>query len=84
MHTARAGMRFIGPGAKAYSEAWLAERRRIAAAVGIAVVSSSPRRGFAVAQAMHEAVMESIKAGIDIDTEAAEVRRRMMIARDKA
>jgi hypothetical protein len=34
--------------------------------------------------AMLDAVNASIKAGIDIDTEAAEVRRRMAIARAKA
>lgn len=88
MHIARTMIGNIPEKCKKYSEQWLFERQGIQAkAVGVAIKALSPRsaeRASNRASAMIDAVNESIKAGIDIDTEAAEVRRRMQIARLKA
>jgi hypothetical protein len=88
MHVARVQMRNIPESARQYSAQWLMERQGLQAkAVGVAIKALSPRsaeRAKNSAAAMIDAVNESIKAGIDIDTEAAEVRRRMQIARRKA
>jgi hypothetical protein len=90
MHIARLQMKRIPEPAREYSRRWLAERSGpVAKAVGVAVHSLSSdrfrreRAGNRQA-AMLDAVTEAIKAGVDIDTEAAEVRRRMAIARAKA
>jgi hypothetical protein len=90
MHIARIQMKRIPEAARQYSREWLAERSGpIAKAVGVAVGSmSSDRYRLERAKnrqaAMLEAVEAAIKAGIDIDLEAAEVRRRMALARAKA
>lgn len=89
MHVARTQLQMIPEAARQYSEQWLIERQRgkFAKAVGVAIKALTPgsaRRASNRAEAMLDAVNESIKAGIDIDTEADEVRRRMEIARKKA
>jgi hypothetical protein len=90
MHIARIQMKRIPEAARSYSKAWLAERSGpVAKAVGVACLSlSSDRyrqeRAKNRQAAMLDAVSAAIKAGIDIDTEAAEVRRRMALARAKA
>lgn len=88
IHLARASMKRLHPRLRRYSRQWLAERQtgRVAFAVGIAVIAP-PRRAqhaLIVREAMQDAVCESVKAGVCLDTEADEVKRRMMAARDKA
>lgn len=88
MHSARAQMKSLPIEARAYSEQWLKERRvgQIISSVGISVIAP-PRRAEQAANiraAMSEAVMDSIKAGLDLDVDAGEVRRRMLRARDHA
>jgi hypothetical protein len=90
MHLARVQMKNIPERCRQYSQEWLFERQGIQAkAVGVACKSLSSDR-FRIERAgnrqaaMLDAVDESIKAGIDIDSEAHEVRRRMMIAKRKA
>lgn len=72
---------------KTYSRHWLAERdrRRTAAAVGIAVKAPHHRanRAIALREAMEDAVDRSWRAGIDLDKEAPEVKRRIIAARNK-
>jgi hypothetical protein len=90
MHLARVQMKDIPERCRQYSQAWLFERQGMQAkAVGVACKSLSSdkfrlERASNRQQAMVDAVDESIKAGIDIDSEAHEVRRRMMIAKRKA
>jgi hypothetical protein len=90
MHIARVQMKRIPEAARQYSREWLAERSGpIAKAVGVACLSLSPdryrlERAANRQAAMLEAVAAAVKAGIDIDLEAAEVRRRMALARAKA
>lgn len=91
LHMARVRSRVMPPWAKAYSRRWLEEQMRpgIAAGVGIAVGSTASehiptrRQGIAVRQSMEDAVAKSQRAGIDIDKEAPEVRRRILEARAK-
>jgi hypothetical protein len=90
MHIARIQMKKIPEAARQYSREWLAERSGpIAKAVGVACLSLSLdryhlERAKNRQAAMLEAVDAAVKAGIDIDLEAAEVRRRMALARAKA
>lgn len=88
MHLARLELKRIHPDAKRYSEKWLLERRGpIAKAVGVAVMSksssSTETRRKNVESAMLYSLNCSINAGLDIDADAKEVRRRMLIAREK-
>lgn len=87
LHMARMNAKSVTPRMKAYSKRWLSEReeRKIASAVGIAVGAPPERmhRALAVREAMEDSVYSSIKAGIDIDEEADEVRLRMHKARAK-
>jgi len=88
MHMARAGMKTLPEEKRAYSEAWLAERQtgRIAYAVGISIIAPERRRKQAliIREAMEDAVTGALKAVVDFATEAPEIKRRMMIAREKA
>lgn len=90
MHLARVSMKgSLHPRLIEYSTKWLDERRRldmVAKAVGISVNAPPHRAKQAsnIHEAMKDSVYDSIRAGIDIDLEAAEVRRRMNIARLKA
>lgn len=89
MHAARVQMATLPEDKRAYSEAWLSERGlldRVVTTVGISVVAPSRRRkqALAIRHAMSESVLDSYKAGIDLDKDAVEVKRRMMIARDRA
>jgi hypothetical protein len=87
LHMARIEAKSIPLKLKDYSRRWLRERdrRNVAKAVGIAVGAPPHRKhkALAVREAMEDAVHRSIKAGIDIDEEATEVRARMFAARDK-
>lgn len=86
MHTARLELPGLHPQQRAYSEAWLVEQRRIVSVVGIACLAASPslrHRAANVRDAMVDAVASCIKAGLDLDKDAAEVRRRMQQARLK-
>lgn len=87
LHLARLESKRVPKHLKDYSKRWLKEREtgRVALAVGISV-KASPRRmrqGIAMREAMEDAVLRSVRAGIDLDEEAVEVRRRIMAARDK-
>jgi hypothetical protein len=93
MHRARARMHTLPNNLKAYSEAWLIERGapRDVFAVGISVkAASSPdprkrRRGIYVQHEMSYAAEQSLMWGIGLDNpkDAAEVKRRIMEARDR-
>ena len=86
MHEARVRMSTLSPQQKRYSEHWLRElrhRTRIAAAVGIAVKAAKEenRQRASDAQAeMSLAVLDAVRDGVDIETEVAEVHRRMKLA----
>ncbi len=87
LHLARVESKRVPKHLKAYSRRWLKEHEtgRVAMAVGISI-KASPRRmhqAVAIREAMEGAVLASVKAGVDLDEDAAEVRRRIMIARDK-
>lgn len=88
MHLARAGMKTLPEALIAYSERWLAERKtgQIVTAVGISVIAPKRRQVQAgyMREAMSDAVMTALREGVDLDTEAHEVKRRMMIAKEKA
>lgn len=91
LHLARVRAMTIHPLLRDYSKEWLRERETggYAKAVGVAVKNShSPvdwlrRRALNIRDSMQYAVSSSIKAGIDIDSEAFEVKRRMFAARAK-
>lgn len=73
---------------RAYSQAWLDERVRrpaIANAVGVAVLAPAHRmrRALDIRHDMLNAVDVAYRDGVDLDKEAAEVTRRMNIARQK-
>lgn len=80
-------METLPPRLREYSEAWLKEREtgKIVLGVGIAVYGPPARRAQALETraAMSEAVLAAIKSGVSLDTEPHEIRRRMMLARDK-
>ena len=89
MHAARVSMKSLSRRAREYSQAWLADlgRPRVSTGVGIAVHALSPKReqqAIAMREAMSDAVMGAVTAGVDLVTEADEVQRRMFRARDKA
>lgn len=91
IHMARVKMTTLPAKLREYSEAWLSERRtgRIAHAVGIAVGfanETNPKkiaRSIEIREAMSDAVERAVVAGVDLATETAEVRRRMMRARER-
>ena len=87
LHLARLESKRVPKHLKQYSKRWLKEREtgRVALAVGISIKASPHRKQQALAmrEAMEDAVLGSVKAGIDLDEDAVEVRRRMMAARDK-
>ena len=88
MHRARVAMTTLPEKLRIYSEEWLKERaiQRIETVVGIAVIAPEKRRVQAeqIHAAMTDAVEQAVVAGLDLDKDAAEVSRRMNIARDKA
>lgn len=89
MHTARVAMKTLPEDKRAYSEAWLNERgllARVETGVGIMVIAPDHRREQAeyVRTAMSGSVMDSLKAGLDLDKDAKEVKRRMEIVRRRA
>lgn len=89
IHMARVRCQAINARQRDYSRAWLGERERQQKvyAVGIAVLAANPARrdeASDVRAAMAESVSDSIRAGIDIETEGDEIRRRMLAARAKA
>ena len=88
MHRSRVEMTTLPARLVAWSRAWLAERetRRVAHAVGIAVSAPPHRadRAAATRRAMEGAVHDALRAGVDLATEPAEIRRRMMRARARA
>jgi hypothetical protein len=94
MHMARVDMVTLPTALRNRSEAWLKERQtsRDAFAVGIAVKSASSfqphqrRRGIYVQHEMSYAVEQALSHGIGLEDpkDAAEVKRRILAARDKA
>lgn len=70
-----------------YSKNWLSERTigKVISTVGVTVGAPPYRRkqALAIRDAMSDSVKTSIKEGIDLDKEAVEVKKRMLIARDK-
>lgn len=88
LHLARTKVPTLPLKLRMYSQAWLAERERktrIAAAVGIVVMAPKHRRRQALdlRAELSGAVMDAYQAGVDLAKDAAEVSRRMDVARDK-
>jgi len=88
LHLARTRAWSIHPRLREYSRQWLAERQSpgVQAAVGVATKALDPamkHRARAVREAMEDSVMRSHRAGLDLDVEAPEVQRRMLVARRK-
>jgi hypothetical protein len=86
---ARVATRTLPEELRAYSTKWLADRRtpdRIATAVGISIIAPERRRtqARAIQAAMSDAVLAALKDGVDLDVDAVEVQRRMMIAKERA
>jgi hypothetical protein len=94
MHLARLQMTTLPKRERAYSQAWVDERRLTndVFAVGIAVkAESSPnpsarRRGVYVRHEMTYAVEQALRYGIGLERpeDAVEVKRLIMLAREKA
>jgi len=87
LHMARAQAHTLPIELRRYSQAWLDERERrsMAYAVGVAVgaVVGSPDMAAEQTEAMSSSVMNSYTAGIDLDKDAPEVKRRMLFARER-
>jgi len=87
MHMARRQMQTIPAALRTYSETWLAERRTsievVTTGVMVRDATLGKPRGIGVAGAMIDAVERSAVAGLHPEFDAAEVRRRMMAAREK-
>ena len=87
MHLARVQAHTLPLEVRRYSQAWLDERERrtLAYAVGIAVGAPEERQFLAdeIEEAMSTSVMNSYAAGIDLNADAPEVKRRMFFARDR-
>lgn len=87
LHLARTMSKQVPLRLRLFSKQWLSERAvgRIAAAVGIAVLAPKHRAHIAkaIGERMTDSVQDSIKQGLDVDTDAAEVKRRMLAARAK-
>lgn len=85
IHMARVRMQNIPANAKAYSEAWLAERERLqvarAVAIGVGIGPQTPvmmRRSADLRHEMSESVLVSVRDGLDLEGDAVEVKRRLM------
>lgn len=88
MHMARERADSIPDRLKAYSRAWLSEHfpTHVAAAVLTAVGTQDvvrTNRAKEIEKAMSDAVAACFQEGMNLDTDAAEVRRRMNEARAK-
>jgi hypothetical protein len=92
MHLARLQMPSLSAEARAYSDAWLAERRgpsRVVQAVGVSVGVpagagiSRITRAKEIENAMVEAIKGAVRDGVDMHREPDEYRRRMMAARQR-
>jgi len=87
LHMARVQAKCITARGKRYSRRWLQEREVGIIALGVGVAIKAPphraRRALAIREAMEDAVDRSHRAGIHLDYEADEVRRRIIAARDK-
>lgn len=86
IHLARTKMPDLHPKLRAFSEQFCREREgRVAWGVGVSVIATPRHKDHAleVRAAMNEAVTDSIKAGVCLEHEGAEVKRRMMKAKDK-
>ncbi len=88
IHLARLQCPFLTVKQIEYSRSWLAERQtgRIAMAVGISVNAPPHRReqALSIQHEMEEAVLLSVRDGVDLGADAKEVSRRMAIARGRA
>lgn len=85
IHLARTKMQAISLGGRKYSEDWLRERQvgQTVPVVGIAVKHRLPR-SLEIRSAMSEAVVDAIKAGVSLENESDEIRKRILAARAKA
>ena len=89
MHEARIRMLRISPQQKRYSEHWLRElanKTRVAAAVGIAIKpfkAEYAQRAADMRHEMSEAVLVAVRDGVNIESEVPEVHRRMAAAKQK-
>ena len=87
LHLVRVRMPNLPIELRRYSQAWLDERERrsVAYAVGVAVGAPAERQDMAddLAEAMSSSVMNSYTAGIDLNEDAPEVKRRMDFARER-
>lgn len=85
IHLARVGMETIPDTLRRYSKAWLAERAtgRVAMGVGISINAPEHRRDQArsIRHEMSEAVLLSVRDGLDLEIDAGEISRRMTVAR---
>ena len=90
LHAARLSMKSLPPRLKEYSRRWLEERAalpRHVYGVGISVKAGSPNRAEmarAMEAAMAQAVLDALQDGVSLETDADEVSRRMIRARDRA
>lgn len=88
LHLARTKCENLPEKLKAYSRAWLDElagRPRIVNAVGVAIMAPPHRmrRALDIRTDMLNAVSVAHREGVDLAKDAAEVTRRMNIARDR-
>jgi hypothetical protein len=86
MHLARVNMKTIPEQARAYSQAWLDEHApsRVVPAVGLIVGATSPARRVSALDLRKEwehTVMQAVREGVDLDKDAAEIKRRCAEAR---
>jgi hypothetical protein len=87
IHLARLKLPTMTERQRNYSRRFLAEREagRRALAVGISVNAPTHRRtqALSIRHEMSEAVLLSVRDGLDLDVDAKEVSRRMTIARGR-
>jgi hypothetical protein len=87
IHLARLDLPGMTRGQRDYSARFLAEREtgRRAMAVGISVNAPAHRKtqALSIRHEMSEAVLLSVRDGLDLDTDAKEVTRRMTVARGR-
>lgn len=91
IHLARVEMKTLPKAMREYSQAWLKERetRRIARAVAIGVGNVTSENNLVrlaalvTREAMVDSVLDSVRRGIDLETESDEIRRRLLAARKK-
>lgn len=89
MHSARVAMKTLPKRDRDYSLAWLKERAALPRyAIGIGISVNAPphrqQQALAMQSAMAGAVLDAIQAGVSLEHESEEVRRRMIKARDRA